>query len=555
METDRTPARRDRSRFIDVIGIFLFCLAMHLPWLGLPPLAGTEAHRVFPARDMLQTGHIWVPMLYGKPFATKPPLHHWLIAAAERITGRGTVFVWRLPSALDGALLAGLCCVFGGRWFGRKAGIISGFCAAGMITLWGQWQVADLDATNSLAAAIAAFCGIELLVNCPVHTWPWVLASTIGVLATLMAKGPSGITIILGVWIWAAIQCVRDQRAQTNDGPSTPARVGSFLAGFVLPLVIGFAVFGLFLWVAKRSLDSMGFPPDLRGLKEASKRLNVSSRLILKSFLLIPTQLLLFSLPVSLAIPFVFNREVRRHWSTPERRVAFALAASVLIGLAICVINGMDNPRYAYVTLPPLCPLAGAVAVAAAREKRAGDWLRGAIAVSAIAMVAAAAVLSVGAWRLPQFRIVLITSVVLAVAIAVWVMFRVRWDWRSAWALPPLIFLTSVSFSLQRAEDRTKTSGFQTAKVIRDRVGYGATIAAAGEVTSKPETFYYANAKVNFFYDDFSPARVPAGTWVILDAIEHQRWLAVPGVRLEKDQWLCRNGKTDYYLAWYAGCR
>ena len=36
--------------------------------------------------------------------------------------------------------------------------------AVGMIAIWGQSQVADIDATNTLFAALTAMCGIELLI-------------------------------------------------------------------------------------------------------------------------------------------------------------------------------------------------------------------------------------------------------------------------------------------------------------------------------------------------------------------------------------------------------
>ena len=67
------------------IVIFLLGLAMHLPWLGISPIAGTEGHRIFPAHAMVQSGWWSVPMLFGQPLLSKPPLHHWLIALSETI--------------------------------------------------------------------------------------------------------------------------------------------------------------------------------------------------------------------------------------------------------------------------------------------------------------------------------------------------------------------------------------------------------------------------------------------------------------------------------------
>ncbi len=547
----------ERASLRNSLFIALLCLCMHVPWLGLTKLAGTEAHRIFPAREMLQSGHWLVPMLFGKPFATKPPLHHWLIAAAEAISGRGNVFVWRLPSALDGAILAFALCWFAGRWFGRTAGIISGLCSVGMIALWGQWQVADIDSTDTLFAALAALCGIELLVARPRLQWPWVIAGGLAIAATLMTKGPGGAPIILGVWIWVAIAAELDRRGSHDDegvfasgAKSTPSRA----TAYVLPLIIGAVIFAIYLRAAHHSLVNRGFGADLSGLQEAQDRIIPTFADFLRSWFEMPAQLFLFSLPVSLAIPLALNDGIRRHGGRERDRIAIALAGSVLLGWVFCVLTGQINPRYGYVTLPLLCPLAGVVAVASVATRRGSDWIRGTIAFSAIAFVVAAVGLAWNARHFYHEGLLLIVSVVLAAATTVWIVLRLNAGWRTAWWFIPLMVFVVIPFSLQRAGARNLTSGFQTGRVLRQLVGAGASVAASGEVTSKPETFYYADVRVNYFPRlQFTPTNVPAGTWVILDSYERKKWNQQAGLRLEHEKWLCRNGMTDYYLSWYAG--
>src|SRR5579864_6930781 len=102
----QTPAAvRTWTSWYAALLVFLLSLAMHLPFLGITPIAGTEGHRIFPAHEMVRSGWWAVPVLFGRPFLTKPPLHMWLIAISEWVTGHGNVFVWRLPSALTGAVL------------------------------------------------------------------------------------------------------------------------------------------------------------------------------------------------------------------------------------------------------------------------------------------------------------------------------------------------------------------------------------------------------------------------------------------------------------------
>jgi 4-amino-4-deoxy-L-arabinose transferase-like glycosyltransferase len=556
---------------------FLLSLAMHLPWLGVTPIAGTEGHRIFPAHEMVVSHNWLVPVLFGQPFMTKPPLHQWLIAISETVAGTGRadvlarptqrdLFAWRLPSALTGAALCAAACFFGARWFGRAAGLISGMCAVGMIAIWGQSQVADIDSTNTLAAALTAFCGIELFVasswSSSSPRWIWVAAASLAMAATWMVKGPAGLPIILGVWIWAAVLAWREKR-----------RGDLISAKFWLPIVLGLAVFVAWGLLATQSLRRHGLSADLRGVQEGSKLLIGKSIGVFATslFVMLP-QLIAFGLPMSAALLFLLNREVRGQMETRSRRIAVALAAAVLISWAICFISGMVNPRYGYPTLLPLCPLAGAVAVAAVRTPRTAAWLRALAIASCIALALAAAGLVAGlGWAMhseekstaldrvinPSHSILNLSIgfALLAAVTAAWTVLQLRRSWQGAWGMVALLVLTSVPFGAQRQWSRTfRDSGFRIAGRLRLIVGENAVVAVGGAVTSKPETFTYAGVRVVYYSERlFLPTKVPPRTWVVLDQAERKQWLKAPVAQLEEEQWLCRNGKTDYYVAWFAG--
>ncbi|MDB5290813.1 MAG: family glycosyltransferase,4-amino-4-deoxy-L-arabinose transferase, partial [Phycisphaerales bacterium] len=312
--------------------LFLLSLAMHVPFLGITPIAGTEGHRIFPAHEMVRSGWWMVPMLYDKPFLTKPPLHMWLIAISERIAGHGGVLVWRLPSAIAGALLCSAACWFGGRWFGKTAGLISGFCALGMITLWGQSQVADIDSTNTLTSALAAMCGIEMFFASQRLRLAWILAAGLAIGATLMTKGPAGLSIIAGVWVWGAIVAMRERGAGRIAHPS-----------FWLPWLIGGAIFAAYLFDARASLRDHGLTlaASLNGTSEGTSRLYPDSlpRLFTAVFVT-PVLLLLYGLPITISLASSFNSQVLDAMESGRRRIAIALAASVLIALAVCIVTG-----------------------------------------------------------------------------------------------------------------------------------------------------------------------------------------------------------------------
>jgi hypothetical protein len=112
--------------------------------------------------------------------------------------------------------------------------------------------------------------------------------------------------------------------------------------------------------------------------------------------------------------------------------------------------------------------------------------------------------------------------------------------------------LTSVPFGAQRHWSRTtRDSGLNTAGKLREIVGEHGPVAACGAITSKPETFFYANVHTHFVpLYDFLKKKVAPGTWVVLDQYEHKVWLR-QGTHLEHDQKLCHWGNTDYYIAWY----
>ena len=72
----------------------------------------------------------------------------------------------------------------------------------GMIAIWGQSQVADIDSTNTLVTVLTALCGVELLIVGPKRPWPWIIAASLAMAAMWMCKGPAGLPIVLGVWLW-----------------------------------------------------------------------------------------------------------------------------------------------------------------------------------------------------------------------------------------------------------------------------------------------------------------------------------------------------------------
>jgi len=83
-----------RSRIASGLGAAALAMAlsllMHVPILGLTPLSGTEGLRALTAHQMVESHQWLVPMLFGRAYLAKPPLHYWLIAVTEPWRGAGT---------------------------------------------------------------------------------------------------------------------------------------------------------------------------------------------------------------------------------------------------------------------------------------------------------------------------------------------------------------------------------------------------------------------------------------------------------------------------------
>jgi hypothetical protein len=143
-------------------------------------------------------------------------------------------------------------------------------------------------------------------------------------------------------------------------------------------------------------------------------------------------------------------------------------------------------------------------------------------------------------------------TLIVELVVIVWTIARLRSSWRGGWGLALLAMLTIVPFSVHEQLSRIAASGLATAPLIRQIVGADGVVAMQGAVDNRPEAFYYAGVRTNYFKGNFLPGFVEPGTWVVMDQFEYKKWLATPGVRLERDQFLCKWGPSIYHIAWYA---
>jgi 4-amino-4-deoxy-L-arabinose transferase-like glycosyltransferase len=529
------------------ISLLIFALAF-ICFIPLPadvPLAGTEGHRALTAHEMVTTGEWVVPRLYGRVYLRKPALHYWMQAASEWISGRANPFVWRLPSTLSAAATALAVCLFAARWFGRAAGIVSGLCFVAIFTLWGQNKGADIDVSNTLFATLAALFLCELYFRDPLRPIPWAIAAGLAIGATLLVKLHAGLPIVLGVWLWAAIEAFANRPRR---------RFFARLAAW-LPWLLGIAIFAAYALGTLAYLRSHNMAIDVSGLQEAAEdvRLRMSRAGYVLEWVLLPLTLCLYTLPVSLALPLAFSRELKP--ADPKAaRIRRALAASILLSWLVDFLSGMHLPRYGFVTLPLICPLAGALAhVATQLSPNLQARLQWTAVGSLLAVAGLAIVLCTMTWKTKSARPMTITVAILALGVALSVsrsMLR-GFAWPHAWGAAAVLLLASVNFAVHFSQDHMARSSLPQGRWLRDQVGPDGPIYSCEAIQREPELFYYAGVPtIGVDGDEFDWHLMKTSGWVVLEPFEMKRWQAEIPERLTRVIPFVAN-RNPAYVLWY----
>jgi len=527
--------------------VFVAALACFVPLPVDSPLAGTEGHRAITAHQMVESGEWLVPRMYGRVYLAKPPLHYWIAATFETVSGHASPFIWRLPSAVEGAILASLLCWLAGRWFGGVAGIVSGLAYVSMVAMWGEDRGADIDLTNALVSTVAAICLLEMQFGLNRKMAWWIILGGLAIGASFLTKGPCGLPPILGALIWIAIVRIRERKASQLLKP----RVW-------LPFVIGISIFALYAFATYRYIQSHHMAADLTGVQEGTEDLHPHDWSVARAIgiVLLPLIMFAYALPVSLALPLSFLRAVRDAAEPVKRSRMAALAWTILLAWLVCFVSGMHLPRYAYVTLPLMCPLAGAVATFIPQLRASLRQLFQVIAVGSTMIFGfVVVVLSVMLWRHPPIRPLLIVTGLVAisfVALVVRAFSRGQHNWRALYALPGILICLSLNTAYLTHFDRLHRSSLDQGQMIRSITGPDAKLVTCMMVLDQPELFYYSGLPTTATDDDtLDWHKVPLGTWVVLEPPELDIWKRDVPSRLKRVIPFVAN-RNQGYLVWYA---
>ncbi len=374
-----------RSAWAQVVVLLCVCLCLYWFQLGRPGLFDSEAQRVLPGWNMAQGGDRFVPHLFERPYARKPPGMPWAVALATELLGQSE-FSARSVSALSATLTAMLSFFFAHRWLGSRfafAGLTAGVAQATLPLMLAPATAAEIEMLHNFWAALAALCMVDLLVV-PVATRPLRVATAVGVaLGTagmIVTKGPAALPVLGAAAMTGFVMAARHQL------PGLRLRGSVAVAAFVGGACLAASV----LLEMKRRIAAL--PPDLVVLQDPREFLWNLSRL--GSIVTLPLTALASALPASIALLLVLPR---KWWGghvahDPSLVPPIAVAWTVIVSLVLFTAAGVSNTRYTMPAMGVLGPPVAAVvmvwlASALAPQRR----MRGVLVTGAISTLAVAA--------------------------------------------------------------------------------------------------------------------------------------------------------------------
>lgn len=481
------------------LGVLALVLsAIHFNGLGVPPLAGTEGHRVVTAHQMNERGEYLIPRLYGFPYLLKPPLYYWTLAAFESAFG-SNAWVWRSTSVVCHLLTLTACFAFARRWFGPPAGTVAGFGFVLTVGLWQEARTSDIDGLNTFVSSLAALGLTHLLLRAPgspagrsgspVRRAAVVALTAVALGAALLAKLPAVIPALLVPLVGTVI---------VSGGPRALLR-----RDLALVAAGGAAIFLAWAVPLKLAMRGRQTSMDNEGLTQAARSLVPDSASELFGALLVPGMLWAYALPASVAVVLAFHPVLwgrRRDIGTPER-VTSVLAAGLVASWLLFMLAGSSNPRYAYVTLPLVGVLAGGVFSRLWREpfgRAAAGWT---LVGSAVALTIAGVVLVLQSARLRQYGPVPAAdwaALVLAAVTAAVVIVLVRRE-RPVLASTAILLIAvfvGEPFSEYCNRRRDLKSGIHAARLLDKLLAPDQTVAVGSLLYFQPEIFWYLDRPV-----------------------------------------------------------
>jgi len=135
MKSEKSPFDRKSYRRLLLLATVFLPVALLLN-LGIAPLMLEEPRRGLVTMEMLHSGNIWVPHLFGELYYNKPPVFNWVLMGSAAVMGELNEWALRLPTVLSLIGMGLLTYISGRRFvspvFGWLAGLLT-ICSADLL--------------------------------------------------------------------------------------------------------------------------------------------------------------------------------------------------------------------------------------------------------------------------------------------------------------------------------------------------------------------------------------------------------------------------------------
>ena len=526
------------------IGLFTNCYL-----LGNGPLAGTEGHRALTSHQMVTSGQWLIPHLYDQVYLRKPPLQYWIMGGVEKVTGLANTFIWRLPSAVFGALTGVVLCLMTGRWYGRLAGLVAGVSSCGLIALWGQNRTAEIDALNTLVCVSCA-CAILDMGWGPARGRMWMAGlAAITFAAALLDKGPAGFAPIAGALLGPAMMN-RTGRALKSPLPWIAMAVGT------LPLIV-------YAMAAYSAFTAQHANPDYHGATEVFRNFLADRRKNIPETLELIPNLILYTQPISAFMLFPFHPTMWRvgsawgEWSESDRLLLRGLVGTLIVSALGDTFLGAGASAVQLCLVAddlPDCRRGGGgvgrgVLPGNIRMKRVPEFAAGAVIFYGIGVIVIA-VLAVKSHAPMTGRAIAAGAVAAVVAAGVVIAAARQRNILAGWGFIGLVLLAGVAFGSWGIADRDRRSTTEGSEYLKHNYPPGTTFTTGDLIFQQPELFFYSGMKAESYPYNFVQAfELPTSRWLIMKPSEYESWNAEIPDRLKDGHVI--NKFPEVVMVWF----
>lgn len=370
--------RRDHVVWLILLG---FAATTCLAGLGSGPAMGDhESIVALTARQTVESGNWLIPYLGEIPRIRKTPLGYWATAVTSYLLDRPgdppvSAMSARFPSAMSGVLNALLVAWLGTMLFGRRAGLVAGFIAAGCVGLIWYSRNAMVDMSLTMFTTLSYACFWRgAMGERPCRKWLAVFYVAFGL--AMMAKGPLPLAIVglpLAVFWLITLPWLEAAERWPHDGQHSlatllKARSGIALQGlllqlkrvfslwFVPGLVVFIVVAGAWWTYALLHVHNAARLWEVEFVDRFSGELSRSrpSFFYYVPMVLAMTVPYLFSLPEAVAAVFLSRY---RRW---RRELSYCFTWAV-VGTLFLSLAAYKRPHYILSVLPAYCLLLSVV--------------------------------------------------------------------------------------------------------------------------------------------------------------------------------------------------